>query len=189
MEVVQVPLEEIQPYWRNPRKNDAAVAPVKASIERYGMRQPLVLDVNNVIIAGHTRYRALRELGWATAPCVIAHDMPADRVREYRLVDNSTAEFAEWDMEAMIPELRAFTDMEAMQEFFPKHDLDDLLADSTGGEHKPVTQDQVDARQEKLQDQFRDASENAKSEMVTMVCPHCGEEYEVNRNEVANARN
>jgi site-specific DNA-methyltransferase (adenine-specific) len=62
--VKTVALAEIKPYWRNPRDNREAVQKVKQSIKDYGYNQLIGVDKNNVIIVGHTRYRALQELGY-----------------------------------------------------------------------------------------------------------------------------
>ena len=66
--VESVPLAEVIPYARNPRKNDAAVAKVAASIKEFGFRQPIVVDDEMVVIAGHTRLEAARQLGLADVP-------------------------------------------------------------------------------------------------------------------------
>lgn len=63
LKVEQWPIDRPIPYARNPRKNDAAVDKVAASIKEFGFRQPIVVDGAGVIIAGHTRYKAARKLG------------------------------------------------------------------------------------------------------------------------------
>lgn len=190
MQVESIPLEEIQPYWRNPRNNDRAVEAVKASIAEYGMNQPLVVDRDRVIIAGHTRYRALRELGAATAPCVVV-DLTPDKAKEYRLADNSTGEIAEWDMTALIPELREIGDLEGIEVFFPKFDLADLLAETAGAGERTqagVTQAKIDARSDALDKQFETRQAETLSDMVTITCPGCGEDMEVSRSAIQNSR-
>ena len=97
MNIVDKRIEEIQPYERNPRKNDAAVPYVKESIKKYGFKVPIVIDKDGVIVAGHTRYLASIELGLSTVPCVVADDLSPEEVKEFRLADNKVAEFATWD--------------------------------------------------------------------------------------------
>lgn len=182
-----IPLAEIKPYWRNPRQNDDAVDAVATSIQRYGMNQPLVLDSERVIIAGHTRYRALRQLGADRAPCIVA-DLPADKAKEYRLADNATGEIATWDTSALVAELREVSEIEALNPMFPAMDLDGLLARSAsaGQEERPgVTQDKIDERAGQLATQFEDSG---VSDMVTITCPGCGEDMEVSRSALAKAR-
>ena len=97
MDVVDLPLERLIPYARNPRKNAAAVATVAASLKEFGWRQPIVVDEGMVILAGHTRLEAARQLGLATAPVHIARELTPAQARAYRLMDNRASENAEWD--------------------------------------------------------------------------------------------
>ena len=100
-----VKLADIVPYENNPRKNADAVEPVKESIKRYGFKVPMILDAENVIVAGHTRFEAAQELGLTEVPVIYADDLTEEQVREFRLVDNKTAEFAEWDFTKLEEEL------------------------------------------------------------------------------------
>lgn len=97
MEICQIPLLDIHPYKHNPRDNNRAVDAVAGSIAAFGMRQPLVVDKDNVIVCGHTRYKALCKLGWTSAPCVRADDLDEEQIRAYRLADNKVGELAQWD--------------------------------------------------------------------------------------------
>jgi DNA modification methylase len=97
MDVVELPLEQLIPYARNPRKNAAAVATVAASLKEFGWRQPIVVDEEMVILAGHTRLEAARQLGLATAPVHVARGLTTAQARAYRLMDNRASENAEWD--------------------------------------------------------------------------------------------
>lgn len=98
MEIKEVSVKEIIPYENNPRKNEDAIQVVMNSIEEFGIKQPLVLDENNVIVVGHTRFEAAKRLGYKSLPCIIASDLSDEQIRAYRLVDNKTNEYAEWDM-------------------------------------------------------------------------------------------
>jgi DNA modification methylase len=97
MDVVELPLAQLIPYARNPRKNDSAVATVAASLKEFGWRQPIVVDEEMVILAGHTRLEAARQLGLASAPVHIARGLTPAQARAYRLMDNRASENAEWD--------------------------------------------------------------------------------------------
>jgi ParB-like chromosome segregation protein Spo0J len=97
MDIVDLPLEQLIPYARNPRKNAAAVATVAASLKEFGWRQPIVVDEAMVILAGHTRLEAARQLGLKTAPVHVASGPTPAQARAYRLKDNRAAESAEWD--------------------------------------------------------------------------------------------
>lgn len=104
-EIVTLKLSEIIPYERNPRKNDAAVDDVAESIRQVGYRQRIVVDENNVILAGHTRLKALKKLGWAEAEVQRELDMTEEQKRKYRILDNKVAEKSEWDYDLLDIEL------------------------------------------------------------------------------------
>ena len=91
-------ISTIRPYEKNPRLNDKAVDAVAASLKEFGFRQPIVVDSESVIIAGHTRLKAAQKLGLAKVPVHVAVDLSPEQVRAYRLADNKSAEIAEWDM-------------------------------------------------------------------------------------------
>jgi hypothetical protein len=177
-----IPLSLIKPYWRNPRKNDAAVEPVKQSILKYGFTNPLLVDAEHIIIAGHTRYRALLALGAKTVPCFILDDLDPVKAKEYRLVDNASSDLAGWNLPWLVPELREvnFTDL---QPFFPALNFDTLLTQEGG-----VTTHPSEAALLALQD-HRDgmmarASDRAQREYVEMTCPHCAQTFHVDRSHI-----
>ena len=86
LKVIDVPVADIKPYPNNPRRNDAAVDAVAESIKKFGVLVPIVLDKNSVIVAGHTRYKALKKLGWESVPCVMADGLTDEQVRAFRLM-------------------------------------------------------------------------------------------------------
>lgn len=107
MQIVEVKVKDIIAYANNPRRNDEAVENVAASIQEFGFKIPIVLDSKNVIVAGHTRVKAARKLKLATVPAIIADDLTPEQIKAFRLVDNKTAEMAEWDFEKLAIELEA----------------------------------------------------------------------------------
>ena len=98
LKVEYIPIAEIKPYENNPRINDNAVEAVANSIKEFGFKNPIILDKNNVIIAGHTRYKASLQLGLKEVPCIHANDLTEEQVKALRIADNKTAEKANWDM-------------------------------------------------------------------------------------------
>lgn len=112
MQIYDVSITELTPYAKNPRKNDFAVDATAASIKEFGFKVPLVIDRNNVIVAGHTRLKAAIRLGLKTVPCVIADDLTDEQVKAFRLADNKTGELANWDMQLLSEELAEITEFD-----------------------------------------------------------------------------
>lgn len=104
-EIVMVCLDDIVPYENNPRHNENAIDKVAESIKEFGFTNPILLDGDDVIIAGHTRYEASKLLGLEEVPCMYLTDLSDEQVKAYRLVDNKTGEFANWDFNALSKEL------------------------------------------------------------------------------------
>lgn len=91
-------LEDLVPYARNPRDNRNAIDKVAASIQAFGFLVPIIIDKNNVIIAGHTRFLAARKIGMKEVPTIKAYDLSEDQVKAFRLADNRVAEISVWDI-------------------------------------------------------------------------------------------
>ena len=105
MNIRDIAVSRLKEDENNPRNNDLAVEKVKYSIQRFGFLFPVVVDVNYVIVAGHTRVRACRELGITSVPCIIADELTEEQVNLFRLVDNKTSEYSDWDFEKLKNEL------------------------------------------------------------------------------------
>lgn len=105
MELKKLKLSQIKPYEKNPRKNDDAVDAVVESIRQCGYCSPILVDENNVILAGHTRYKALQKLGWKEVEVVVRDGLTDEQKRKYRLLDNKTNEFASWDFDLLADEI------------------------------------------------------------------------------------
>lgn len=165
-------LDDIRPYWRNPREiPEEAVRAVADSIERYGYRQMITVDREGVIITGHTRYAALRRLDFGKVPVVVADDLTEEQVREYRVMDNKVQEFSSWDDDALMLELREF-DASLAEVYFPDVDLQlgDLDADDFA-----VDGEQMDKATAKVES----TGKAAEHPVVTITCPSCYHLFEV----------
>jgi DNA modification methylase len=112
MDVIELPLGQIIPYARNPRRNEKAVATVAASITEFGWRQPIVVDEQMVVLAGHTRLEAARQLELENVPVHIAKGLSDAQARAFRIMDNRSSENAEWDDELLGLELGDLLDAE-----------------------------------------------------------------------------
>ena len=152
MQIIEKRIEELIDYENNPRHNEAAIEKVAASIEAFGFKVPIVIDKDNVIIAGHTRRKAAERLGLQTVPCIIADDLTEEQVKAFRLADNKTSEFAEWDFEKLNEELAELRDIDF-----------DMLAFGFGESAKIDWAD--------VEDLNEDNYDEPKKEMLQ--CPHC----------------
>src|SRR5271166_1045986 len=100
------PLDRIKPYERNARKiPQRAIDKVAASLKEFGWQQPIVVNKAGVIIVGHTRYLAAKQLGWTEAPVHVAKNLSAAQEKAYRLADNRTNEETGWDLGLLAPEI------------------------------------------------------------------------------------
>lgn len=105
MQIELLQIEKLIPYANNARNNEKAVDKVAASIKEFGFRNPIIIDKNNEIIAGHTRLLAAKKLGLKEVPTIRADDLTAEQVKAFRIADNKTAEYSEWNFELLAQEL------------------------------------------------------------------------------------
>lgn len=131
MTIVMKNIAEIKPYENNPRHNESAIDAVASSIKEFGWKQPLVIDKDNVIVVGHTRWLAAKKLGLSEVPCLIASDLTDEQIAAYRLADNKTNELATWDFEKLKTELESISDIDMSQFGFEELEasLDDVKDD------------------------------------------------------------
>ena len=151
MKVVTYQIADVKPYENNPRNNDSAVDAVAASIREFGWQQPIVVDKDGVIIAGHTRYKAAKKLKCDTVPVVVADKLTDEQVRAYRLADNKTGELAGWDFSALEEELAGLAQIDMQQFGFAGSEAEDFNIDNLFAEAAPK-----------------------EKEAKEIKCPHCG---------------
>ena len=144
MEIKLVKIAEIKPYDHNPRNNDGAVDAVAASIKEFGWQQPIVVDRDGVIIAGHTRYKAAQKLKCEEVPVVVAENLTNEQIKAYRLADNKTGELAGWDFSALEEELSEFTEIDMEQFGFSQDEsVFDLLENDENGDTMSLKNDDL----------------------------------------------
>ena len=154
LKIVEINIKDLKEYENNPRNNDEAVEPVMNSIKEFGFKVPIIIDKDNVIIAGHTRLKAAKKLKLKTVPCVIADDLTEEQIRAFRLVDNKVSEIATWDIELLDIELENILDIDmGMFDFIKTEKID-------------------------VDDFFEEAEEKPKEEKIeTVICPYCNKEF------------
>ena len=105
MELVRVNIDKLKPYPNNPRYNDEAVDAVEASIEQVGYISPIVVDENYQILSGHTTWKSMNNLGEEEIDVIVADGLTEEQKKKFRLLDNKTAEIADWDLDKLQQEL------------------------------------------------------------------------------------
>ena len=105
MEIIEKKVTELVPYGNNPRNNAESVQFVANSIKEFGFKNPIIIDKNNVIVAGHTRLLAAKSLGMEAVPCIMADDLTEEQIRAFRIADNKVSEFSTWEQAMLDLEL------------------------------------------------------------------------------------
>jgi len=200
-------ISTIKPYWRNPRKNSAAIDALTKSIETYGFNVPILVDLEGVIIAGHTRYKAALKIGLDAIPCVTL-DLPPEKAKEYRIVDNRTSELTEWDLDLLIPEIREIMDIpQFLDDYFTGDEICDLfdameplpdignapVSPTEGHSTMPkaipaVSAGQVEKAGEKIFQNLANMGHDPDQGLTPVVCPGCGEEFFLNLKNIQTAQ-
>lgn len=116
MKLVTLSIDEIKPYKNNPRKNDKAVSSVIESIKQCTYITPIVVDEEHEILAGHTRYKALKALEVKDVECLVCDGLTEEQKKKYRYLDNKTGEKATWDLMKLEVELEGI-DLEGFDFF------------------------------------------------------------------------
>ena len=167
MQIENRTLSNIKPYKNNPRRSVKTIAKIVTSIKEFGFKQPLVLDKEGVIIVGHSRYLAAKELGLETVPCVIAKELTPHQIRAYRIADNRIAQDGEWDTDLLAIELSEInnSDFDFTKTGFTQAELESLILDPIAGTQSltSITEDS----QKEQDPEFYEAS----------VSAHTDEEY------------
>lgn len=163
-QIQYINLNDIVPYANNPRNNDGdAVDRVAASIKEYGFNVPIVIDKDNVIITGHTRYKAANKLKLNEVPCIRAEHLSPAQVKAYRIADNKVSEYSNWNNDMLIVEFEQLQELSLNLEpiGFEDWELEHLL--------NPLSDDD-------LKEFFVEKEDKPKAEKKT-TCPECGCEF------------
>jgi ParB-like chromosome segregation protein Spo0J len=164
MDVATWPISQIRTFDGNPRRIlPCAIEKVMASLKAFGWRQPLVVDREGVLIAGHVRLAAAKQLGMTEVPVHVADNLTPEQARAYRLADNRTAEEVEWDEGLLTLELQALTEDLRKASGFDESELERLIIDLVVAPAGAEDQGKLD--------EFNEA------EGVAVTCPQCGHHF------------
>lgn len=122
----KIKVGDLKVYEQNPRRNDKAVSAVAESVRKFGFLNPIIVNADNVILSGHTRLAALKQLGADEAECIRVTHLTEQEERAFRIADNRAAEFSTWDRDLLKSEMKSI-DAEDWELFgFKAKDLDML---------------------------------------------------------------
>ena len=130
MQIEDISTKELIPYSNNPRNNESAVDAVAASIKEFGFKVPIIIDKDNVIVAGHTRLKAAQKIGLEKVPCIKADDLTPEQLKAFRLADNKVGELATWDFAKLEEEL---TELDSLDLDFDMSDFGFDVSENRGG--------------------------------------------------------
>jgi DNA modification methylase len=124
------PIDKFVPYIRNPRKNDAAVDRMCASIREFGFKIPCLVRSDGEVVDGHLRLKAARKLGLTEIPVILCDEWTPAQVKAFRLMVNRSVTWADWDEELLALELREIqeSDFDLSLTGFDPGEIDGLLA-------------------------------------------------------------
>lgn len=149
-------LADIKPYENNPRRNDNAVDAVANSIREFGFNVPIIIDSGNVIVAGHTRYKAAQKLGLESVPCIVTDDLTPEQVKAFRLADNRVGELSGWNY------------------YLRDKELDELIACGYDMERFGF----IPPQEIELNPEVPNIERGNKQDGHTVTCPKCGRSFE-----------
>ena len=164
MQIIMRKTSELKHYKNNNKIHDVSnIEQIAASIDEFGFTVPILIDENDVIIAGHGRLEGAKHLGYVEVPCIVLDMLTSEQIQAYRVADNKLAEQSEWDFEALEKELKELKEMDFDMELlgFSEKELEKLL-----GETKEID----------MNDFFEESAEVSEKREKTIICPHCGEE-------------
>lgn len=155
LEIKYIPIDDIKPYENNPRLNEDAIPYVMNSIKEFGFKNPIILDKNNVIVAGHTRLESAKRLDMKEVPVIYADDLTEEQVKAFRLADNKVAEKSMWDYTKLDEELENILDID--MSMFDFENIEET----------------------NLDDFFEDNDNKKEKESKLIECPHCHKPIEL----------
>ena len=132
--VIELAIDNVKPY-NGSHKTDGVVEMIKKSLQEFGFQQPIVIDKDNVVVAGNALYKAATELGFEKVPCIRADYLTDEQIQQYRIADNKTSEFARWNEKKLRKELSYLESPQSLQYCF-----DENILSMLGMDQKPKPQ-------------------------------------------------
>lgn len=182
MNIVFKNVNDLKEYDNNPRINDDAIDKVAKSIEQFGFKVPVVIDKDNTIVCGHTRLKASKQLRLKQIPCIVADDLNEEQIKAFRIADNRSSDFSEWDFELLEQELKEFEKFNPSDVGFDEiKNAADEFFDSENKEDFIRKNDEYNDFVEKFKPEASTDECYTPKEVYDKVCDFVEEEYGVSR--------
>lgn len=198
--IVELDIDSITPY-EGSHKTDSNINLLIESIKDFGVNQPITIDKNNVVVTGNGVYKAAKAAGVKTIPCIVLDDLTDEEIKQYRIADDKTQEFAQWNEKKLRKELSYLQDPSSMQPYFDQ-DILGMLGLNTKPKANPITPEeqqrvaqtaQAMTRQqptaEQRDQQFKDQIQQIDLDMmikpaeyIEYTCSKCGKLVKVKAN-------
>lgn len=194
--IIELSINDIKAYDGS-HKTDDVVGVIKQSLQEFGFQQPIVIDKDNVVVAGNALYKAAKELGLEKVPCIRTDYLTDEQIQQYRIADNKTSEFARWNEKKLRKELSYLGSPQSLQYCF-----DENILSMLGMDQKPKPQHTVavmnsEQPQQKVSKALTNEEKDARfkeeirkvdldfqvrpSEYVEYTCSKCGKLVKVKK--------
>lgn len=187
--IIELPIDDVKAY-QGSHKTDGVVGIIKQSLEEFGFQQPIIIDKNNVVVAGNALYKAAKELGKEKIPCLRTDYLTDEQIQQYRIADNKTSEFARWNEKKLRKELSYLGSPQSLQYCFDENILSMLGMDQKpkaqarptaivvpqegGKKPKILTEAEKDARFKEEMHSVDQSLQAKPSEYYEYYCSKCG---------------
>jgi len=186
-------VEKLSVYANNARRHpESQIQSLMSAIQEFGFTQPIVVNDQYTILAGHARFEAAKRIGLNQLPCRVVSGLTEAKQKAYIIADNKITEESSWDYDILLHEINSIHELDFNDDLnrlfnFSDHPSYDLnkeadykpITNPTQGTGLNVTDAMVEQKQQKLTNQFAGKSDK---QLVEITCPHCDESFTVNQN-------
>lgn len=185
LKIEQRNVSDLIPYAANSRTHsDEQVAQIAASITEFGWTNPILVDEQNNVIAGHGRILAAKKLGFDAVPCIVLDNLTGDQKKALVIADNKITDNAGWDTKTLIAELESLADFDFTNFGFSSDELDALLNEVYTPEYTPnfsnigVNENQLSRAADGMASQIEGLQSDKANRATEVICPYCAETFQ-----------
>jgi len=172
-EYLEFDISDIKPSDNNARNNTKTIEYVKNSIQEFGYLSPIVLSEDGTILAGHSRYFALKELGYKKVHVIVEKYLDEKKRDKYRILDNLISEATSWHKEELATQMFYQDNWKGFEELTKKYiSIDDLGM-------KPLELNLTKHSLETADNNINKTLQKAEGKRTLIACPYCYEDFEI----------